>query len=210
MFYLDPVSPFNARHFYFLFPLFVILFVLTPFLLFLICCRYRPDKLKASQGQVVIDKILEPLQSHFKRYEPQTLTKEPCIGVIENPESNNELDEKEKEDKKKLYEECPYKVSCRWICFPSCCNGLVYFNFNDFHWVPAGFIILRVILIVIYNYSWDYSIRCMIAAGSSYGHSSAYYSLPSIQERLDKLTRYFHLSRPWIAYCFEQLPVSSN
>ena len=39
VFYLDPVSPFNARHFYFLFPLFVILFVLTPFLLFLICCR---------------------------------------------------------------------------------------------------------------------------------------------------------------------------
>ena len=122
----------------------------------------RLDKLKASQGQVVIDNILEPLQSHFKRYEPQTLTNEPCIGVNEHPESNNELDEKEKEDKKKLYEECPYKVSCKWICFPSCCNGLVYFNFNDFHWVPAGFIILRVILIVIYNYSWDYSIRCML------------------------------------------------
>ena len=89
----------------------------------------------ASQGQVVIDNILEPLQSHFKRYEPQTLTNEPCIGVNEHPESNNELDEKEKKDKKKLYEECPYKVSCKWICFPSCCNGLVYFNFNDFHWV---------------------------------------------------------------------------
>ena len=44
VFYLDPGSPFNAGHFYFLFPLFVIVFVLIPFLLFLICCRYRQGK----------------------------------------------------------------------------------------------------------------------------------------------------------------------
>ena len=159
VFYLDPGSPFKAGHFYVLLPLFIILFVLAPFLLFLICCRYRPEKLKASQGQVVIDNILEPLQSHFKRYELET--KESCIGVNENPESNNNLVEEEKEDKK-LNEECPYKVSCGWLRLPPCCSGLVYFSFNDFHWVPAGFIILRVILIVIYNYSWDYGIRCMM------------------------------------------------
>ena len=47
VFYLDPGSPFNAGHFYFLFPLFVIVFVLIPFLLFLICCRYRRDKLES-------------------------------------------------------------------------------------------------------------------------------------------------------------------
>ena len=158
VFYLDPGSPFNAGHFYFLLPMFVILFILVPFLLFLICCRYRPEKLKVSQGQVVIDNILEPLQSHFKRYEPET--KEPCIAVNENPESNNNLDE-EKEDKK-LYEECPYKVSCGWLCLPPCCSGLVYFSFIDFHWVPAGFFILRVILIGIYNYAWSYSICCMM------------------------------------------------
>ena len=84
VFYLDPRSQFNAGHIYFLFPLLIVLFVLTPFLLFLICCRYRPDKLKASQGRVVFDHILEPLQSSFKRYEPET--KEPCIEVNENPE----------------------------------------------------------------------------------------------------------------------------
>ena len=141
----------------FWFPLSIILLFLFPFLFFLICCRYRPDKLKESQGQVVFDHILEPLQSPFKRYEPET--KEPCIRD-ENPENYNHLDEEEKEDKKKLYEECPYKVSCGWLRLPPCWNGQVYFSFNDFHWVPAGFFILRVILIGIYNFTWDYSFRC--------------------------------------------------
>ena len=160
VFYLDPGSPFNVVHFYFWFPLSIILFVLTPFLLFLICCRYRPDKLKASQEgqcQLIIDNILEPLQSPFKRNEPETKEQ-----VNENTEINENLNEEEKKDKMKLYEECPYKLSCGWLRLPPCCSGQVYFSFNDFHWVPAGFIILRVILIVIYNYSWDYDIRCMM------------------------------------------------
>ena len=161
VFYLDPGSPFDAGHFYFLFPLFVILFVLVPFLLFLICCRYRPDKLNAIQGIVVIDHILEPLQSHFRRYDPET--KEPCIEIKENPQIDDDDLDDEREDKlqkKKLYEECLCKLSCGWFRFPACCSGRVYISFKDFHWVPAGFIILRVVLIVMYNYSWNYSIRC--------------------------------------------------
>ena len=161
VFYLDPGSPFDAGHFYFLFPLFVILFVLVPFLLFLICCKYRPDKLNAMQGGVVIDHILEPLQSPFKQYNSKT--KEPCIEIKENPQISDDDSDNEREDKlekKKLYEECPFKVSFGWFRFPACCSERVYISFKDFHWVPAGFIILRVILIIIYNYSWNYSIRC--------------------------------------------------
>ena len=163
VFYLDPGSPFDAGHFYFLFPLFVILFVLVPFLLFLICCRYRPDKLNAMQGRVVVDHILEPLQSHFKRYDLET--KEPCIEVKENPQIDDDDldDEREGNSKKKeQYKECPFKFSFGWFRFPACCSGRVYISYKDFHWVPAGFIILRVILIVMYNYSWNYSIRCMM------------------------------------------------
>ena len=64
------------------------------------------------QCGVVIDQILEPLQSSFKRYDPET--KDPCLEIKENPQiDDDDLDDqrKDKLQKKKSYEECPFKSS---------------------------------------------------------------------------------------------------
>ena len=87
---------------------------------------------------------------------------------------------------------------------------LVYFSFNDFHWVPAGFIILRVVLIVIYNYSLDYGSRCMMQLVAVVVTAALIAIYRPYKSGWINSLDTCHLSRPWIAYCFKQLPVSSN
>ena len=153
VFYLDPGTEYSLGHFYFWLPIILISVFVIPLIFFICCCRYRDNNDKN-----IIDHMLHPLQCHFKRCEPKNYC-EGCIEQVEIPKDPETADEIEK---KRLQEEFPFKFSYRCLRLPPCCNNLIFISFRDFHWVPAGFFILRIGLILMYNYAWDFIIRCMM------------------------------------------------
>ena len=150
VFYLDPATQYDVTHFYFLFPLLVVLLILFPALVTIAFCRYRDDQLsKRVTPSTLIDHILAPLQSHFKRYQDRENQGEEnhgwtqCVRLTED-----ETD-------------CPYEINCG-CSRKQCCAGLVVFSFSDFHWVPAAYVILRMILILIFDFAWNFMMRCIM------------------------------------------------